>query len=272
MKEICLAAVVCIGMMGVGWAEEENLSSTAITIASSARITQCTEMFAEFYVDPAAAENDVPPGYDVKIYPNGNALLLVMVQECEKAVLMGFLDVGEIHMSHIWIELDGPVEIPPPLPGTSGSYPTRYWYSQPMQMDNFIAKQAMTFAGIDTQWVPYITNGGPAADIRQGKVIESCLPWIQYAWTENSQLWESPVIVTGRQRFFRNYGLCGEISSEAVVTCKSHFLGDSTVVLDAGLWSQVRDLNLGNPIYGTTHPVTMDYCDASFTVKLFRQP
>jgi len=240
-----------------------------LTVPSSARISNCNEMFSSYYVDPTAAKNDVPAGYMVKIYPNGKALLLVMVQECGDVVLMGFLDVGGVHMSHVWIELEGPAEVPPILPGTTGAYPTRYWYAQPMQMNNLIAQQAMSLVGIDTQWVPYLTNGGAAAAVRQGKVIQLYLPWVQYAWTEKSTLWPAPIVVTGRQRFYRKYGLFGEYKSEGMVTCFSRFLGDSTVTLSAGSGSQVRKLNFGSTLYGTANPVHMDYCDADFAVHIW---
>jgi hypothetical protein len=80
------------------------------------------EMFSRYYVDPMVAQQNVPSKWKVKIHENGKALLLVMVQDCKKMVL-DYLNIGSVVMSHIWIELDGPYEVVTPLPGTTKSLP-----------------------------------------------------------------------------------------------------------------------------------------------------
>jgi hypothetical protein len=270
MKEICLAAVVCIGMMGVGWAEEENtVSSSAINIPSTMKMIDCTESYADYYVDAATARNNVPPGYTVKIYPNGKAVLCVLNQYCNKCVLDGFVDVGPMNMSHVWIELDGPEEYPPAIPGTTGSIPTRYWYIQPHLLDNIVANIAFSFAGIDTNWAPYIDLGGAPGGIRSGNVVESCVPYISYAWSENVPLWQTSQLVTGRQRFYRNYGAFGEKASEGMVTCRAEFLGIGPITLEADRGSMIWNLGFGETLLGTTNAVNID-CDVEMYVHIFK--
>ena len=70
------------------------------------------------------------------IHDNGKALLLVMVQDCKKMVLDYMLNMGSVGMSHIWIELEGSYEVVTPLPGTTRSLPTWYWYILPHQLDD----------------------------------------------------------------------------------------------------------------------------------------
>lgn len=86
------------------------------------------EMFSRYYVDLDIARQNVPSKWKVKIHDNGKALLLVMVQNCKKMVLDYIFNMGSVGMSHIWIELEGANEVVTPLPGTSRSLPTRYWY------------------------------------------------------------------------------------------------------------------------------------------------
>jgi hypothetical protein len=81
------------------------------------------EMFSRYYVDPDIAQHNVPSKWKVKIYDNGKALLLVMVQSCKKMVLDYMFNVGSVGMSHIWIELEGPYEVVTPLTGTPRSLP-----------------------------------------------------------------------------------------------------------------------------------------------------
>jgi hypothetical protein len=66
------------------------------------------EMFSRYYVEPAVARKQVPAQWKIKIHENGQALLLVMVQDCKKMVLERLFNVGSVRMAHIWIELEGP--------------------------------------------------------------------------------------------------------------------------------------------------------------------
>ena len=80
-----------------------------VNISSVMDIYDVKEMFSRYYVDPDIAQQNIPSKWRVKIHDNGKALLLVMVQECKKIVLDYFLNIGSVGMSHIWIELEGPL-------------------------------------------------------------------------------------------------------------------------------------------------------------------
>jgi hypothetical protein len=120
----------------------------------------CKEMFAEFYVGPTAARRNVPQGYELLVHKNGKAMLLIFAQDSQKCILNGLIPVSPMRMTQIWIELVGPDEIGPPLPGTAGSLPSRYWYTLPHQMDSTRAHVAFRFMEFDTQRVKGITLGG----------------------------------------------------------------------------------------------------------------
>ncbi len=217
----------------------------------------CREMFAEFYVDPTAAQQNVPRGYELLIHKNGKAMLLILVQDSQKCILNGLIRVSPMRMTQIWIELVGPDEVGPPLPGTTSSLPTRYWYTLPHQMDSTRAHFAFRSMGFDTQLVKEITLGGKPGGMRQGKVIEKD-PLVKYRWTETSQLWPTPNLVTGRQRFYRQYGELIKRKSEGIVTCRSNFLGDGQIVLSADPDSAVGSLGFGTELRGATKSVEIN--------------
>jgi hypothetical protein len=160
-------------------------------------IYDVTEMFSRFYVDPVAAQQNVPSKWKVKIHDNGKALLLVIVQNCKKMVLDYIPNVGSVEMSHIWIEIDGPPEIVTPLPGTMRSLPTRYWYILPHQLGGLSAHMLFSLVGVSCQLVKKVSVGGELADTRFGEVIEGGSPAAKYAWTETCKLCPAPNIVTG---------------------------------------------------------------------------
>ena len=115
-------------------------------LLSRMKMTRCRELFAEFPVSLTAAREVVPVSYDVPVYPNGMALLLLLVQECETCVLDHVLFIRPMRMAHFWIELDGPEEVGPAVPGTSIA--TRsYYYVMQHQMDNFLAVSAFHMVG-----------------------------------------------------------------------------------------------------------------------------
>jgi hypothetical protein len=227
-----------------------------ISIPSVMEIYNCSEMFSRFDVDADQARQAVPSDVSLKLNHNGEALMLVMVQECERMVLDHVIDVGAVGMSHIWIEIEGPDEYVETLPGTTRSLATRYWHILPHQLDNRLARFLFGLVGVDAEYVQDISLGGEPIDIRSGEVLEASSPESRFSWTESIQLYPEEDIVTGSQRFFRRYGLR---YSEAVAKCESHFLGDSQVNLVASASSMIGQLGFGATIDGIANPVFVEY-------------
>lgn len=238
----------------------------SLSIPSVMDIYGCKEMFSRYYVDPDIARQNVPSKWKVKIHSNGKALLLVMVQQCEKMVLDNLIDVGSVGMSHIWIEVEGPHEVVTPLPGTTRSLPTRYWYILPHQLDNLLTRMLFGLVGVDAQLVKKVSLGGDPGGTRSGEVIERDSPEAKYNWTETSQLYPAPDIVTGSQRFYRKYGVR---ESAAYAKCESHFLGDSQVSLSATTDSVVGKLGFGTSFTGFSNPVWVKHCRVDYRVDYF---
>jgi hypothetical protein len=223
-------------------------------------------MFSRYKVDPIIAQRNVPQKWNVKMDDDGKALLLVMVQQCEKMVLDSVIDVGTVGMSHIWIELEGPNEIVTPLPETTRSLPTRYWHILPHQLDNRLAYMLFELVGVQAQFVHDLSLGNDTEGVREGEVIEAKDPKSNYFWTESSQLYTEPDIVTGSQRFYRKYGVR---ESDAVAKCESHFLGDSLVVLEAKPTSAIEGLGFGEILEGISNPVWVEQCHVNYRVRFF---
>ena len=200
-----------------------------VSFPSVMDIYDVTEMFSRYYVDPDVARQNVPSKWKVKSHDNGKALLLVMVQNCKKMVLDYVFNVGSVGMSHIWIELNGVPEVVTPLPGTTRSLPTRYWYILPHQLDGLSVRILFGLVGVSSQLVKKVSVGGEAAGTRKGEVIEGDSPIAKYSWIETCKLYPAADIVTGSQRFYRKYGVR---ESAAHGKCESHFLGESEVSLN----------------------------------------
>jgi hypothetical protein len=229
-------------------------------------MTNCKEMFAEFPVDATLARKNVPPEYNIRTDTNGRATLLLMVQDCEKGFLDGLIRIKPMRMSHIWMEIEGPEEVGPALPGTTSSLPTAYYYILPHQMESSLAHVSLNLTGIDSQLVKEITLGERSGDQRLGQVIEKS-PSRMYQWTETSQLWATPNVVTGRRKFYRQYGWAIKRTSTGIVTCSSSFLGEGRVILNASPDSAIGLLQLGATLQGTVHPVEMN-CRAEIKVHI----
>ena len=236
------------------------------SIPSVMDIYGCREMFSQYYVDPDVARQTVPSQWQVKIDGNGKAVLLVMVQQCDKMVLDNLIDVGPVGMSHVWIEVEGPPEVVTPLPETTRSLPTRYWFIAPHQLDNRLARVLFGLVGVDAQSVEKVSLGGDPGGTRSGEVIERDSPAAKYTWTETSQLYSAPDIVTGSQRFYRQYGVR---ESEVYAKCESHFLGDAQVSLSATTDSAVGKLGFGRALTGFSNPVWVKHCRVDYRVDLF---
>jgi hypothetical protein len=243
-----------------------TMIARSLFIPSVMDIYGCEEMFSRFYVDPDIARQNVPSKWNVKIHSNGKALLLVMVQQCEKMVLDNLIDVGSVGMSHVWIEVDGPHEVVTPLPGTTRSLPTRYWHILPHQLDGDLVHRLFGLAGVDSQLVREVSLGGDPGGARSGVVIERDSPQAKYTWTETTQLYSAPDIVTGSQRFYRKYGVR---ESEAYAKCESHFLGDGEVSLSATTDSVVGKLGFGTSLTGFSNPVWVKHCRVDYRVDYF---
>lgn len=237
-----------------------------LSITSGMDIHGCNEMFSRYYVDPDVARKNVPSKWEVKIHDNGQALLLVMVQQCEKMVLDERIDIGSVGMSHVWIEVEGPHEEVALLPGTSRALSTKYWYILPHQLDSQWAHLFFGFAGIDSQLVETISFGPDPGGTRPGEVIEEPALEAKYGWTEISKLHPTPDIVTGSHRFYRKYGIR---ESTADAKCFTHFLGDGEVKLDATSNSVIGKLGFGTSLTGFSNPVWVEHCRVDYRVDYF---
>ncbi len=234
------------------------------------KMAGCTEMLAEFRVDPTAAQQLVPQEYALRIHPDGRALLLLLVQRCQTCVLNGVLRVSPLGMSHLWIELAGPEEVGPALPGTPASLATTYWYTLPHQMDRALAYWAFRLVGIDVQLVKRIhletTEGGE----QRGMVIEHEHPTVGYSWLDTAKRWPQQNLVTGRRWFHRRYGRVIQRRSEGLVVCRSNFTGDGLLRLEADAGSTMDSLGFGTALQGTTESVEID-CDVRIRVHVERR-
>jgi hypothetical protein len=227
-------------------------------IPSKMKMNNCKESFVEFIVDWEVAQQYVPKRYEVRKYPNGKAVLLIMIQEWEKCILDGFLPISRVNMSHIWMELNGPNEIGPSLPGTESSLPTSYYYALPHQIDNKLAFLAFRLVGIDVQLVKRIEVSGKPGDHHIVRVVEQENPNVGYSWEAGGELWSRPKILTGRRWFIRNYGQWIKRKSTGLVVCSSSFFGESEIrmVVDAG--SIIGSLGFGTELPGALKYVKTD--------------
>jgi hypothetical protein len=241
------------------------MATGIVTSPSVMDIYDVKEMFSRYYVDPDIAQQNVPSRWKVKIHDNGKALLLVMVQNCKKMAL-DYLNIGSVGMSHIWIELEGPYEVVTALSGTTRSLPTWYWYILPHQLDKLTARMLFGLAGVSSQLVKKVSLGGEPGGTRFGEVIERYSPEAKYNWTETSQLYAKPDIVTGSHRFFRKYGLR---ESVAHAKCFTHFLGDGQVSLSASPGSTITKLGFGTSLTGFSNPVWVKHCRVKYKVSYF---
>jgi hypothetical protein len=230
------------------------------------KMIRCTEMFAEFPLEPTIARCVVPPGYNIRILPNEMALLLLMVQDCEYCILDGVVRVSPMRMSHIWIELEGPEEVGVVLPGTTASLPTCYYYALPHQIDNLLARTLLSFVGIDVQKVNTVSLGGAPGGVRRGNVFEDKGKLAKYSWEDSCTIWPTPRIVTGRRRFYREYGRTLKRRSEGLVECRSSFLGEGIVSLEAAPSSALGRIGIHGTLHGTVNPVEMEYCNVRIRV------
>jgi hypothetical protein len=241
------------------------MASGIVRFPSVMDIYDVREMFSRYYVDPDIAKQNVPYKWRVKIHDNGKALLLLMVQNCKKMAL-DYLNIGSVNMSHVWIELEGQHEVLAPLPGTSRSLPTWYWYILPHQTDKLTPRMFFGLAGVSSQLVNKILLGGEPGGSRSGEVIERHSPEAKYYWTETSKLYAKPDIVTGSHRFYRKYGVR---ESVAHAKCITSFLGEGQVNLNASSNSTIAKLGFGTSLSGFSNPVWVKHCRIKYAVGYF---
>jgi hypothetical protein len=233
-------------------------SFASATIPSKMKMVGCKELFVEFFVNPVITQHNVPSKYEVRIYPNGKANILIMIQDWDQCILDGFLPIRRVKMSHIWIELNGPNEIGSSLPGTEYSLPTSYYYALPHQIDNKLAFLAFRLVGIDVQLVKRIEVSGKPGDYNFLRVVERENPTIGYSWVAGGTLWSEPKIVTGRRWFYRNYGRSIKRKSAGLVICRSSFLGESEIQMIVDDGSIIGGLGLGSELLGELKYVKTD--------------
>jgi hypothetical protein len=241
------------------------MAAGKLAVTSLMDIYDVNEMFSRYYVDPDIAQHNIPTKWKVKIHDNGKAVLLVMVQSCKKMVL-DYFSIGQVVMSHIWIEIEGPYELLPPLPGTTKTLPTWYWYILPHQVNKASARTFFGLAGVSSQLVKKISLSGEADGTRYGEVIEKDSPEEKYTWIEKIQLYAKPEIVTGSHRFFKKYGIR---ESTAHTKCFTHFLGESQVTLNASPASTIAKLGFGTTLNGFSNPVWVKHCRVKYRVSYF---
>lgn len=220
------------------------------------------EMFSRYPVDPVAAQRNVPSPWRVKIHPNGQALLLVMVQDCRRMILDTVVNMGVVRFSHVWIELEGPHEVVERIEGSTRTLPTWYWYILPHQTDRWLVRTLFGVAGAPAQRVVRVSLGTRVGRTRSGEVRERASTG--YRWTEVSDLYDEPDVVTGSHRFYRRYG---KWESEAHARCFTHFLGAGTVQLDATADSSVASLGFGTSLTGVSNPVWFRHCHVNYRVR-----
>ncbi|OGN92454.1 MAG: hypothetical protein A2Y88_03510 [Chloroflexi bacterium RBG_13_48_10] len=238
--------------------EDSPGAVSLFNIPSKMKMIGCKESFVEFFIDPGIAKQYVPVGYDVRKYPNAKAVLLIMIQDWDKCILDGFLPVRRVKMSHVWIELNGPNEIGPALPGTDSSLPTSYYYAFPHQIDNKLAFLAFRLVGMDVQLVARIETAGKPGDHSIVRVIERENPTIGYSWEAHGSLWSAPKILTGRRWFYRKYGKRLKRKSKGLVICRSSFMGDGTVQMSVDERSILGSLGFDSKLSGELKYVQTD--------------
>jgi hypothetical protein len=229
-------------------------------------LRDCKELFVEFPVDAARAQADLPSSYQVKVRDDGRAVLLLMVQECDRGRLDRVLPIQPLRFAHVWIEVVGPDEVGPALAGTLRSLPTAYYYSTLHQLDSLVGHLALAAAGIGSQRVDAISLGGAPGPDRKGEVVES-RGRAGYRWTDAARPWPAGRHVTGRRRFDRELGGLWRRRTTGTVECRSNFLGQSEVALEADPGSAIGRLHLGGALRGEGYLVEMTDCRAVIAVR-----
>lgn len=135
----------------------------------------------------------------------------------------------------------------------------------PHQIDNRWASALFNLVGVPAKFVKKVSLGDPGGT-RSGQVIENGSVDEGYRWTETSQLYAKPDVVTGSHRFYRKYGMR---ESAAHTICYTHFLGEGRVDLLASSDSAVGKLGFGISLSGFSNPVWVKHCRVKYRVGYF---
>ena len=191
------------------------------TIAETEHVFElvCRESAQFLAVDPARARDRVPPGYTVfvsdeeavdvtRALPDGSAVLIIIYQECSAASWDG-TQLAPLKMVHHWVRIDGPREILP-VPGTSRTVPTYYWYMLDDPTTSVDLRQRLREAGITSSNIESIELGFDANGVRTGGVVERYRPSatdnIGYSFVEHNRPAEQLPIGVNHRLFHETCG------------------------------------------------------------------
>ncbi len=165
----------------VSWSAEETGSKEQATAPDSFSFVmdlECTEMAANFPIDPTLARQLVPMEYELDLQPDGKAKGALIVQYCLKLILDGE-DIGVTGIVHHWIGIKGPHEMSP-IPGAEKNFPTFYWYVPEDQTTSDKLVAAGRRAGMNYTKIERLV-----LEPTQGKVAEKVFTdkQVGYSWT-----------------------------------------------------------------------------------------
>jgi len=240
-----------LSLVGCGSMPNAGESNTAI-IAKTEHVFElaCRESAQFLAVDPARAQGYVPLGYTVfvsdqdaadvsRALPDGSAIFIIIYQECSAASWDG-MQLAPLKMVHHWVRIDGPLEILP-IPGTSRTVPTYYWYMLDDPTTNIDLRRRLREAGVTSSKIESIELGFDKNGVRTGGVVEKNAPGekndISYSFVENNRPSEQ-VPVGVNHRLFHE-------------TCDDNGRCTLMKALDSGF---IVPFGSGSPVTVTAHP------------------
>ncbi len=206
---------LCAGLLLFGCDSAPNASENKTTVVEQTEHVfelQCRESAQFLAVDPAIARTYVPPGYSVFVsgqetadmsrrLPDGSAVLIMIYQECSEATWDG-VPLAPLKMVHQWVRIDGPLEVLP-VPGTSTTVPTYYWYMLDDPTTDTGLRQRLREAGVSSSSIVSIELGDNVDSKRTGGVVEKDNPGTEndvgYSFVEiNRPAEKSPIGINHR--------------------------------------------------------------------------
>jgi hypothetical protein len=240
-----------LSLVGCGAVPNATESSTTI-IAKTEHVFElaCRESAQFLAVDSGRARGYVPRGYTVfvidrdaadvsRALPDGSAILIIIYQECSAASWDG-MQLAPLKMVHHWIRLDGPHEILP-VPGTSRTVPTYYWYMLDDPTTSIVLRQRLREVGITSSKIESIELGFDINGVRTGGVVEKNTPGskddISYSFVENNRPSERLPVGVNHRLFHE--------------TCDDNGRCTLMKALDSGF---IIPFGSGSPVTVTAHP------------------
>jgi hypothetical protein len=240
-----------LSLVGCG-SQPKATESQTIIIARTEHVFElaCRESAQFLAVDLARAQGYLPVGYTVfvsdreaadvsRALPDGSAILIVIYQECSAASWDG-IELAPVKMVHHWIRIDGPHEILP-VPGTSHTVPTYYWYMLDDPTTNLDLRRKLREAGITSSKIESIELGFDTDGVRTGGVVEAYTPRakneISYSFVENNRPSEQLPIGVNHRLFHE--------------TCDDSGRCTLMKALDSGF---IIPFGSGSPVTVTAHP------------------